>query len=573
MARWIVLSNARIAGDGVAVRLYTAGDVLDDAHVDVASLRANGLAVAPYSDAMARALRAFRAAQRANPRLDMIGAILGDDAAAAALRGPDGSEPVTIWVDAAAGDDAANGGRDTPLRTLRAAVARVPVPNFRDYRIRLAPGTYTADVLTERGFLCVGGSVEILPAQMPTVLADVVTTGVPSDPGVVVAGAGWTTDEHVGKTARILVDTWADGAPRYVYKTIVRNTADTLLFAASTYDDGLFANVTPGVGSTVQILEPSINLEMTGRAVGNGVIVGDQAAHRWGHGSVTFPAFVDTLRVYLCRWTASAPLGAAACVDGECVMYGCEIDQAGAFGSPCEIAVRAAGAWDAFGPARRFGSLEVIPGEGVVERTGQLCGAGVFIDGEFGPRDFRGFVVAQLIEGYGGLIHIMGGRVTGNDAGAPWSPGVYPVRPSVFRAGMLSAPPSCSRGYLYLIPTTGREFNDAALSLFAPSSLELYRAGALIVDTAGVAGVDGVRAQGAMMASLAGGLDVRITVEAASSGIHVRQGARMTVRPASTTITGPAAGYRAGNTTGATVTSGAPLVSSSPADGSALVIN
>lgn len=78
MARWIVLSNARIAGDGVAVRLYRAGDVLDDAHVDVASLRANGLAALPYDEDRLGAMRhAFLAAQRANPRLELTGNLIG----------------------------------------------------------------------------------------------------------------------------------------------------------------------------------------------------------------------------------------------------------------------------------------------------------------------------------------------------------------------------------------------------------------------------------------------------------------------------------------------------------------
>ena len=58
------------------------------------------------------------------------------------------AEEIVIHVDGSSGDDNAAGTKDHPLRTISAAIAKLPDPLDRSAQIHVAPGEYTEGVQT-----------------------------------------------------------------------------------------------------------------------------------------------------------------------------------------------------------------------------------------------------------------------------------------------------------------------------------------------------------------------------------------------------------------------------------------
>lgn len=477
------------------------------------------------------------------------------------------SDPTEIWVDGDNGDDANPGTQAEPLQTFDAAISRVPATLNSNYVLRFSPGTYTVDTLLERGFVCAAGSLHFSLAQLPTVLqAQVAATGADGtrpNMGVVVAGAGWTTNEFRGKTLRCVKQGFGDGTDRVVYKTIVSNTSDTI-YVASGVSDTFASQVPFQAGDLVQVVEPDVNFAFTateGAVQGNLARASDVAFH----GGPQTESIVHAMRFFGVRWISNAAsLTTALGNAGDWQVYACENDRAGAVGSAIILLqVPAAGAYDAFGPGISPGWFEPIPGDGEVDRPGCLQGAGLFQPtGTLAFLSFRGYLVGEELAISDGPIHLMGGSLFGAGGVAAVYTNVLSPAPNLVLGGFAD-------GRLELVADAGAEWSQAGIVLHSGARLTEYGVGDLDVYI-NCAGSDGIRAyNGAYVAIVY--TQYHVTLDAGQYVLRARRGGLISVEAGRITVVGggPPTLFAAGETP--TAGGVLPQIAAAPADGSAVL--
>ena len=206
-----------------------------------------------------------------------------------ALRRVEG--PYTIMVDPATGDDSPwNDGVSTPLRTFRAALARLPIANQMDgragptsARILLKAGNHIIESGTlasaDLGNLHIEGEM----ATDHTFAIDQVTGGVHIwQPA---GNPAWTVDEHVGKLLTLTVDY---GPPYGIYDFhywIIGNGTHDLTVACRSYDPTYYLTI----GATV-----SIQRLATKFAAADGLTISAASMDGWS-GGFFFVDFDPTL--------------------------------------------------------------------------------------------------------------------------------------------------------------------------------------------------------------------------------------------------------------------------------------
>lgn len=151
---------------------------------------------------------------------------------------------LTLYVDAALGDDTNPGTAANPLKTISAALERVPRIIEHNVVISLSAGTYTESIRIY-GTLPVGVTITITCPDEITPTLDGQTSGTFTSAGdttATVSGAAWTAGELTGKFLKM-----SDGQHAGKWLPILDNTADTIEIArtGSTVNGDSFTIVEP----------------------------------------------------------------------------------------------------------------------------------------------------------------------------------------------------------------------------------------------------------------------------------------------------------------------------------------
>lgn len=165
------------------------------------------------------------------------------------------SEDIRLWVDAATGDDANPGSQDRPLKTISAALEKVPYVIQHAVTIYVGPGVYSENVSVSRlfdGYPKGKMSIEGTGFTAATLTSGAVTGTISgySTNVVTVTGAGWTADNLKGRMLRI-----TSGTNKDKLYPIAGNAADTLELCVT----GI-ANIN---SHTFEICEPAASIEPT----------------------------------------------------------------------------------------------------------------------------------------------------------------------------------------------------------------------------------------------------------------------------------------------------------------------
>jgi hypothetical protein len=163
--------------------------------------------------------------------------------------------PADLYVDNVNGSDVlGDGSAAKPWQTLAFAMMKLPIlaDYARTIHLIASPTNYEFPSRTLMGFnLC---TIEgALANDGQGTLTSTAGTGGTEASGIsaVVAGAGWTPDEHVGKSIK-----WSSGGLNNTYGVVYANTSDTL----SVSTDRTNAFVAPSSGDTFELLEHAVTI-------------------------------------------------------------------------------------------------------------------------------------------------------------------------------------------------------------------------------------------------------------------------------------------------------------------------
>jgi hypothetical protein len=175
------------------------------------------------------------------------------------------AEGLDLWVDAAAGSDWNTGASSSPLRTISAAVQRIPMVVRQPVTVHVNRGVYE-ERLDLASLLAGSGRVDFIAEDWnPHVPASGIRSGTfdgdfgarPLPNTATCAGAGWGVDDLKGTFVHI-----AGGADKEAYLPIAGNAETTL-------DFGMPADRTTGGGRDLrgqrfELVEPAVVLRQQG---------------------------------------------------------------------------------------------------------------------------------------------------------------------------------------------------------------------------------------------------------------------------------------------------------------------
>lgn len=152
---------------------------------------------------------------------------LGDILYGLSITGGETTADMTLYVDQATGSDSNSGLVGFPMKTIQAAINRVPKTVKHNVTINVGPGTYVGnvtlnfDILTPK-YITLQGThwTSVVPA---TGVASGTFTANDGSHQFTLAAAGWTIDDLKGKFVKI-----TSGAKSGNYYPIANNTATTI---------------------------------------------------------------------------------------------------------------------------------------------------------------------------------------------------------------------------------------------------------------------------------------------------------------------------------------------------------
>ncbi|WP_437550827.1 right-handed parallel beta-helix repeat-containing protein [Sorangium sp. So ce367] len=216
---------------------------------------------------------------------------------------------MTLWVDAASGDDENDGTESAPLRTVSGAVSRIPLVIDHDVHVKVRPGVYPESfsimvLFGRQRAIKIEGTdwTQVTPRTGPPAGRFASTAG----RHATVEGATWAADELKGRFVRILT-----GGHAGKCLVIVSNTADTieLCTAANPLSGAQFELVTPAAmitGAFEDAEAPVASIAGVGRGSGKGLssvslvnlsidVLGQQKNGVWAAGGVD--VYLDNVKI------------------------------------------------------------------------------------------------------------------------------------------------------------------------------------------------------------------------------------------------------------------------------------
>ena len=473
------------------------------------------------------------------------------------------STAVNIHVDSDVGDDGNPGTLLAPLATLREAMERIPSVTDREYNVFLheAVAAYDADVLGERGFFLAFGSINIIGAEYTTLASG--TAQATIDSVTLRTTGGLTADEYMGKTAFVTLSAFGGRVTR---KSIVANDTTDCILSTGTFDPGAFSFVDITSGDAFSIIEPSVAISFSVASAIVGSLPNSPPLGEAG-GGFTVGA-VGQHRFRLINLDL-VPSGAFAVVENAGIWTGYGIET-----TALTVLKPPLAGVDDISASLVNGQFE-FDGE-TPDYPSLFTGWGFYNTNAFQVGSFIGFLCLEnsmVIDG-GGYFQLMGGRITG---GGNTNPAISIGGTSnVGRSTLKFAKSSITNGIFRIEAKGATDYGTAGIS--ATRGAELYLQNVNIQADANGSGehINGVLLDGGEAIATNS-----VTLNAAATGgggatgygVYVRGGGRFITKD--DIATGATYNYAVGETpatdNAVTVTRGAPLVATTPADGSKVI--